>query len=295
MEVVSDSGQVSGGADRGVGIDVVEARLNEVAGGLNVVYGRLVDVVVEFVSDPGLWEGRGLRSLEHYVCWKANVSRRVACQLTAVARRAGELPETLVALREGRITLDQADEVARWVPWWGDGQAARLAEVTTVSQLGRTLRRYPFGDYVKPEDLVDDDPEAKPDPEAEPDSAESAGAGAGDDTSLDDSPGSGLSGEREHCRFGYDERGRFFLHLLTDGLMGALIERALEEARDALFQSGQRDVTWVRALEEVVQRSLDTVESPSRRDRFMVSGSLDYLFPSSNSTMASLMASPTSM
>lgn len=47
-----------------------------------------------------------------------------------------------------------------------------------------------------------------------------------------------------------------------------VIEAALNEARDALFQRGQTDVTDVDAMLEVAHRSLDTVDSPARRDRF---------------------------
>ena len=47
-----------------------------------------------------------------------------------------------------------------------------------------------------------------------------------------------------------------------------IIEAAINEARDALFQRGVTDVTDIDALVEMAQRSLATVESPARRDRF---------------------------
>ncbi len=45
---------------------------------------------------------------------------------------------------------------------------------------------------------------------------------------------------------------------------------ALAEARDALFHAGNPHVNGPEALVEMAQRSLDTVESPSRRQAYTV-------------------------
>jgi hypothetical protein len=71
-----------------------------------------------------------------------------------------------------------------------------------------------------------------------------------------------------HVWWGIGDDGVFRLHVACDPLTGMIIEAALNEARDALFQRGQTDVTDVDALLEIAQRSLDTVEAPARRDRF---------------------------
>ena len=68
--------------------------------------------------------------------------------------------------------------------------------------------------------------------------------------------------------WGIGDDGVFRLHVECDALTGMTIEAAINEARDALFQRGQTDVTDVDAILEMAQRSLDTVESPARRDRF---------------------------
>ena len=54
-----------------------------------------------------------------------------------------------------------------------------------------------------------------------------------------------------------------------------IIERALEEARDALFLNGQTDVNWVDALLEIANRSLDAIAAPTRRNRFRINMNLD--------------------
>jgi hypothetical protein len=68
----------------------------------------------------------------------------------------------------------------------------------------------------------------------------------------------------------FDDDGRFSLHLNAPADQGALISKAISEARDALFHAGHPDVTWLDAFVEVCNRSLGTITSPSRRDRYRV-------------------------
>ena len=60
------------------------------------------------------------------------------------------------------------------------------------------------------------------------------------------------------------------MHANADPAQGALIHKALQEAKDALFRAGQHDVTWLDALLEVSRRSLDSVTAWARRDRYKV-------------------------
>jgi hypothetical protein len=79
--------------------------------------------------------------------------------------------------------------------------------------------------------------------------------------------------------FFLDEHGRFQLHLdapLDDGL---IIESALREARDALFNTGHTHVTWLDAFNEICRRSLasNTITGigTSRSDRYRIYIHLD--------------------
>jgi hypothetical protein len=247
------SATAMGPTERDLASAELDDEVNEIAGGLNVLYGRMVDVAARCLAEPGLWRGVGIRSLEHWLCWRMGVSTHVAKQVTVIARRAAELPVSISWLEEGRLSLAQVAEIAKLAPWWADEQAAGLAEHMTVAQIRRLLKAThfdQFGDHPKPDET-------------------------GDASADDARPGPDPVVEHERCSFGYDDHGRFFLHLLTDQLTGEIIEKALAEARDALFQGGQADVTWVQALQEVAQRSLDTVESPARRDRFKLHFHLD--------------------
>jgi hypothetical protein len=96
---------------------------------------------------------------------------------------------------------------------------------------------------------------------------------AGPSSAPADHPGpaatSGSNTERR-LAVGFDDDGSFFLRGLTNGLDGAIIQRSLAEAKDALFADGDTDATWMDALVEVCRRSLAGVQSPSRRDLFSV-------------------------
>jgi hypothetical protein len=71
------------------------------------------------------------------------------------------------------------------------------------------------------------------------------------------------------------EGGRF--RLVYDGPadVGALVEAAIREAKDALFIAGQADATLGDAMTELANRSLSAVESTSRLDKYRVLVHLD--------------------
>jgi HNH endonuclease len=68
----------------------------------------------------------------------------------------------------------------------------------------------------------------------------------------------------------FDDDARFQIHANLSTERGAIFDRAMEEARDALFQSGNKNVTWADALEELCLRSLGTIKSATRSDRYRV-------------------------
>ena len=95
------------------------------AADLHDAHARLVDFVATVLSD-GSWQAAGLRSPEHWLMLRAGLSRGQAAAVILLARRAGELPATAAALREGRISLDQAAVVARHTPAAFDATVAAV-------------------------------------------------------------------------------------------------------------------------------------------------------------------------
>src|SRR6476469_4308292 len=113
------------------------------AADLHDAHARLVDFVATVLTE-GSWQAAGLRSPEHWLMLRAGLSRGQAAAVTLLARRAQELPATAAALREGRISLDQAAVVARHAPAAFDTRVAELAQYATAPPLQRSVGRYDF-------------------------------------------------------------------------------------------------------------------------------------------------------
>jgi hypothetical protein len=160
-----------------------------------------------------------------------------------IARRLPELPETGAAFGAGELSVDQMTVVARHAPAYTDHEVCELAKAATVTQLSVALSK-----YVHPE--PDDTPEPKPEPVT------------GNDP-------------RDALSASFDDHGRYRLNVDCDAANGAIIDKALAEARDHLFHNGNPHVTGVDALVEIARRSLGTVTSPSRRDLFRTYVHLD--------------------
>lgn len=242
-----------------------------------------------------------------FLAWRTGLAPQRARQIVTVARRADELPESIAAFRRGELAIDQMAAVAHRAPWWTDSEVCALAKMLTVTQLRRTLERYPFPDIPAPgnenpsavgagdgdgeaadataDDAADDDAvdDAAPDESAE-DHAAPDDSVDGDDSTPDGDPdtdtGPGAEGSPDgsmttgRAWWGVGDDGKFRLTLELDPLSGMTIDAALREARDRLIQAGHRDVTDADAVVEMAQRSLDNIESPQRRERFRINAHL---------------------
>ncbi|WP_020142137.1 HNH endonuclease signature motif containing protein [Terracoccus sp. 273MFTsu3.1] len=262
------------------------------AADLHDAHARLVDLLVAVLAD-GSWQAAGLRSPEHWLMLRAGLSRGQAASIVLLARRALELPDTVAALREGRISLDQAAVVARHTPAAFDTSVAQFAQHATVTQLQRTVTRY---DFTLQPDSVDDRGRGLPGeiPPDESSGGSADGPGAQESAGGEDAAGRVVVGrepvpvEPAHLSMGLDTDGRFRLRYDAPAEVGALVEAALAEAKDHLFHilstdihgevsdeerrvlngdvlhptwsetdGGRPRVTWADALVVLATRSLD--------------------------------------
>ncbi len=143
---------------------------------------------------------------------------------------------TFAAFADGELSVDQVVIVAKYAPTHNDAEACELAKAATVNQLRHGLSRYVH--VVEPA----------------PVSPVEADLTGGD-------PRNSL------LRF-FDENSRYTLALNAPADQGEIINKAIREARDALFLAGHNNVTWLEGFVEVCNRSLGTITSPARRDRF---------------------------
>lgn len=221
---------------RAADVDDVHARTREVCGRLNRAHAELVDIMGGLL-ETGLWAEGGIRTPEHWLIVRAGLAPARARDIVTMARRRADLPETSAALMAGRLSMDQAAVVAQHVPATHSRAANALAEKATVTQLRRVLPTYAY---------ADDASDTTPNP-------------------IEQAPRLTM----------FTRDGRF--HLRYDGpeTGGALIEKSIREAKDALFTQGQTDATLADGLVEVTNRSLSTVASSSRASKFRIYVHLD--------------------
>jgi len=212
----------------------LESEMAQVCGVINAASGRLVDLIAKVLA-TGSWQGAGIRSAEQWVAWKCGVSAGRARSLVRMARRLGELPQTKAAFAAGELAEDQVAVVCRHAPSHVDAQAAQLARSATVTQLRRVLGSYVF---------------------EEPAVAPVSG---------------GPEPERRRVSFGHTECGSWRLAAELPADEGALVERALGQARDELCRAADHDAGWAAALVAVAETSLATgAATRPHRDRHLV-------------------------
>ncbi len=222
-------------------VSVLQERIADLCGHLNALHAQLVDAVVEAL-DNDWWQQWGIQSPEHWLAWQTGLSPARARQLVDTARRCRELPVTFAAFADGELSVDQVVTVAKFTPSHNDAEVCQLARSASVSQLRNALSRYVH--HIGPE------------------AEQAAPVGPAGDS-------------RDHLSSGFADDGRYVMHVGAPADQGAVIDQALREARDALFHAGHPDVTWLDALVEICNRSLDTVTSASRRDRYRIYVHLD--------------------
>ncbi|HEV7172582.1 DUF222 domain-containing protein [Pedococcus sp.] len=203
-------------------------RTAEVAGRLNRAHGELVEIATQ-VIEGGHWGDSGFRSAEHYLVVRAGLSPAHARDVVAVAQRRVELPDARVALRRGRLSLDQVAVVAHHVPQSHQRSMTDLARHATVPQLRRAVSRHAF-------EVRANDGDERTQHEQAQDAALDALARS------EQSRAEQRACARPQLSMHYDRDGRFHLRYSAPATIGALVEQAVKEAKDALFVSRAKRV-----------------------------------------------------
>ena len=132
----------SGPAPQEVAWRFAEGEAVAVMGTVNVAVARLVAAVRVLLDTDG-WEGVGIQSPEHWLCWKAGVARPRAEGLVAIARRVAELPACWALFTAGRLGEDSMVRIARRVPPPVTPRSRRWRPPLLIAQLDRLLRSLP--------------------------------------------------------------------------------------------------------------------------------------------------------
>lgn len=211
------------------------AAVTTLAGQSNLLAAQIVDHLVEVLAAEAWGGGGGLRSPSHWLAWKTGFSPGRARRLVQIAERASELPACVGLFREGRLSEDAMGLIAAHAPAHRDAQLASLAPSLLHTQLRRVLRHLP---------------------------------------ELDQAPRPQPSDRRE-VQFGFGPDGRWRLQAQLPADEGALVQKALEAARDELFRERPRPtdgevssaapVTWADALVRAGEQALDGLDPATRR------------------------------
>ncbi len=254
----------------------VEIEIERIIGQMNLLHSELVELV-RGVTVDGLTVGLGYSNIAHWLAIQSGLAPERCRELAMVAARAADFPHTLSVMASGAISFDQALAVVKRAPAWADRQAGTMAQYATVSQMRRILGRYPF-ESEQPTSPGDNPPQQSPHDPVDTDPV---------DTDLvDTDPASTTEAEPETTEFVsliHLEDGSWQLSGHLGPEHGLILDTALTEARDALFQrAGATRVnsaghlpSLVDALREIADRSLDTISDPARRDRFRIYLHLD--------------------
>jgi hypothetical protein len=252
----------------------LDERIAAACGQLNACYAQLVGLLAEVIAS-GAWAGHGIRSAEQWIGWRTGLSAAHCRTLAALVAARQSHPRIVEAFTAGELSIDQAGLAIKSRPE-NDGDVAEMARVMTLSQLRVVVRASNVcgaeHDAANAKRHAEDTGPAE---DTEP--AEDTDADEGEPSEPGDrpvpAPASGF-GLRECLSLSQDEDGSWRLHGRFDGDHGAVLDAALAEARDRLFRDGQRDVTWVDALVDIAERSLDGTPV-ERRERYRVNLFLD--------------------
>ena len=265
-----------------------EQELASLCGVLNTSYARLVTIVAQALVDES-WAIAGVRSPEHWLTMKAGLSPFRAKAIVTVARRSHELPTVMGQFADGQLSFDQVAVVARYAPAHVEASVAEFAVNASVPQLRRSLSQYSFDPPAEPgheqgittrdpwaDDTATGDTTAGDTAPATSDNPPAETKPAGDPPTWNgyalDQDRSGAPGE---LSMSYDQWGRFSLRFSAPADLGALVEAAIKEAKDALFNAGQPQVTLADALVQMARRSIGALDSINRRDSYRTYVHLD--------------------
>jgi hypothetical protein len=120
--------------------DAIVAELAGNQGLVNVAEGRIVALAARAL-EIGVSGGSHLTP-EKWLEWQTGCTPGRAADVIKLASRRHELPHTIAALEAGELSVDQAAQIARYVPARYDESAARVASCCTVRQLRQALPWY---------------------------------------------------------------------------------------------------------------------------------------------------------
>ena len=81
--------------------DTATRRVGVLSGQVARLHAELVETAAQVIADEA-WMGAGVRSVNHFLDLQTGLDRHTVGKIVTVASRAGELPDVLDLVRQGR-------------------------------------------------------------------------------------------------------------------------------------------------------------------------------------------------
>ena len=182
--------------------DSLEAELATLAAHIHAATSRLLELIAE-IDRREIWAEQGARSMAHWLQWRTGIDLGAARQKVRVARALGQLPRLAAELRAGRLSYSVVRAITRVATPENEAALLHIARNGTTSHVERLVRAYRRGERHEQIAAANRQHDAR------------------------------------YLRTYHDESGMLVLEARLPPEAGALVEKALQQARQALFEEGR--------------------------------------------------------
>lgn len=120
-------------------LELIEREIEQLAAHVNAGTARWLELVGEFDRRTG-WANTGCRSTSEWVAWRCALTSRAAREHVRVARALPELPLTRVAFARGQLSYSKVRALTRVADADSEAELLELARHATAAQLDRMVR-----------------------------------------------------------------------------------------------------------------------------------------------------------
>jgi Domain of unknown function (DUF222) len=120
-------------------LELIEREIESLAAQINAGSARWLELVAEFDRREG-WGGTGCRSSAEWVAWRCALTSRSAREHVRVARALPELPEIRERFAAGELSYSKVRALTRVADSDSEAELCELARYATAAQLERMVR-----------------------------------------------------------------------------------------------------------------------------------------------------------
>lgn len=221
----------------------LEPDLALAAGAANLAHAEMTKLAAEALENES-WGGT---SPEQWLTYRAGITTSRAKVVLTVAEHRHRFPVVIARFDAGELSLEQVYELVK-APPEADADIEHWGTIATPARIRRSIKRN-YG---------------RRDPDEADESADDAGA---ESNAEGEGSAESASDDRDWVASGITDDHRWRIKGEFDLDSAALITAALMQAREQLWERGQRSISEADCLREVCQRFLDGIDSPLQRDR----------------------------